>query len=160
VATLRTALRLPIGQIQLYQQTLHGLQLSRGAIVDLLRRIAQGAEPAVADLQAQAQASPILHACETGWREDGQHGHLWLLTPPSPTPVCYVERGASRAGAVFERLRGSFNGHFVTNFYAAYNVYPGKHQLLGAPAWHCSSTSSASPELCLNSFAGTLTSYN
>lgn len=128
VATLRTALRLPIGQIQLYLQTLHGLHLSRGAIVDLLRRIAQVAAPAVADLQAQAQASPILHADETGWREDGQHGYLWLLTTPGPAPVCYVERDASRAGAVFERLRGSFTGHLVTDFYAAYNVYPGKHQ--------------------------------
>jgi hypothetical protein len=30
--------------------------------VGLLRRIAQVAEPAVADLRTQAQASPILHA--------------------------------------------------------------------------------------------------
>jgi hypothetical protein len=129
VATLRTALRLPIGQIQLYLQTVHGLQLSRGAIVDLLRRVAQLAEPAVADLQAQAQASPILHADETGWREDGQHGYVWLLTTPGPEPVCYFERDASRSHAVFDRLRGpTFAGHLVSDFYGAYNSYPGKHQ--------------------------------
>jgi transposase len=128
VATLRTALRLPIGQIQLYLATLHGLHLSRGALVDLLRRVAAVAAPAVRDLQTQAQASPILHADETGWREDGQHGYIWLLTTPGPAPVCYVERDASRAGAVFERLRGSFRGHLVTDFYGAYNAYPGKHQ--------------------------------
>jgi transposase len=129
VATLRTALRLPIAQIQLYLATLHGLHLSRGAIVDLLRRVAQVAAPAVADLQAQAQASPVLHADETGWREDGQHGYIWLLTTPGPQPVCYFERDASRAHAVFDRLRGpTFAGHLVTDFYGAYNSYPGKHQ--------------------------------
>jgi hypothetical protein len=129
VATLRTALRLPIAQIQLYLATLHGLHLSRGGIVDLLRRAAQVAEPAVQELKAQAQASPILHADETGWREDGQHGYIWLLTTPGPQPVCYFERDASRAHAVFDRLRGSrFSGHLVTDFYGAYNSYPGKHQ--------------------------------
>ena len=129
VATLRTALRLPIGQIQLYLETLHGLHLSRGAIVDLLRRVGQVAEPAVQDLQTQAQASPILHADETGWREDGQHGYIWLLTTPGPNPVCYFERDASRSHAVFDRLRGdTFTGHLVTDFYGAYNSYPGKHQ--------------------------------
>jgi transposase len=129
VATLRTALRLPIAQIQLYLATLHGLHLSRGGIVDLLRRVAQVAEPAVQDLRAQAQASPILHADETGWREDGQHGYIWLLTTPGSAPVCYFERDASRAHAVFDRLRGdTFAGHLVTDFYGAYNSYPGKHQ--------------------------------
>ncbi len=129
IATLRTALRLPIGQIQLYLATLHNLHVSRGAIVDLLRRVAQVAAPAVQDLQAQAQASPILHADETGWREDGQHGYIWLLTTPGPDPVCYFERDASRSHDVFDRLRGAaFTGHLVTDFYGAYNSYPGKHQ--------------------------------
>jgi transposase len=129
VATLRTALRLPIGQIQLYLATLHGLRLSRGALVDLLRRVAQAAEPAVTDLQAQAQASPILHADETGWRENGRHGYVWLLTTPGPEPVCYFERDASRSHVVFDRLRGpTFAGHLVSDFYGAYNSYPGKHQ--------------------------------
>ena len=129
VATLRTALRLPIGQIQLYLETLHGLHLSCGAIVDLLRRVAQVAEPAVKELQTQAQASPILHADETGWREDGQHGYIWLLTTPGAEPVCYFERDAGRSHAVFDRLRGdTFDGHLVTDFYGAYNSYAGKHQ--------------------------------
>jgi hypothetical protein len=29
---------------------------------------------------------------------------------------------------VFERLRGDFGGYLVTDFCAAYNSYPGKHQ--------------------------------
>ena len=128
VSMLRTVLRLPIEQIQRYLQTLHGLHLSRGAIVDLLQRVAQVAEPAVKDLQTQAQASPILHGDETGWREDGEHGYLWVLTTPGPEPVCYVEYAKSRAGAVVTRLLGDFDGHLASDFYGAYNVYAGKHQ--------------------------------
>lgn len=129
VATLRTVVRLPIGQIQLYLETVHGLHLSRGGIVDLVRRVATVAEPAVRDLQTEAQASPILHMDETGWRENGQQGYVWLLTTPGPQPVCYFERDRSRSHAVFDRLRGpTFAGHLVTDFYAAYNSYAGKHQ--------------------------------
>jgi hypothetical protein len=128
VATLRTTLRLPIAQIQLYLQTVHGLHLSCGALVDLLRRVAQVAEPAVTDLLEQARASPILHGDETGWREDGQHGYLWFLTTPGLAPVCYVAYDQSRAGAVVTGLLGDFHGHLVSDFYGAYNVYAGKHQ--------------------------------
>jgi len=129
VATLRTTLRLPIAQIQLYLEAMHGLHLSTGGIVDLLRRVAQVSAPAVADLRAQVQASPIVHGDETGWREGGQHGYLWLLTTPGPAPVCYVERDRSRAHTVLDRLLGDqFRGVLASDFYGAYNSYPGKHQ--------------------------------
>lgn len=129
VATLRTTLRLPIAQIQLYLATLHGLRLSTGGIIDLLRRVAQVSAPAVAALQAQVQASPIVHGDETGWRENGQHGYVWLLTTPGPDPVCYVEHDHSRAHTVLDRLLGErFAGVLVSDFYSAYNSYPGRHQ--------------------------------
>jgi transposase len=129
VATLRTTLRLPLAQIQLYLEAVHGLHLSSGGIVDLLRRVARVSAPAVAELQAQVQASPIVHGDETGWREDGQHGYVWLLTTPGPAPVCYVERDPSRAHAVLDRLLGErFAGLLVSDFYGAYNSYPGTHQ--------------------------------
>lgn len=129
VATLRTTLRLPIEQIQLYLAALHGLHLSTGGIVDLLRRVATVSAPAVADLRAQVQASPIVHGDETGWRENGQHGYVWLLTTPGPEPVCYVERDRSRAHTVLDRLLGDqFSGVLASDFYGAYNSYAGKHQ--------------------------------
>ncbi|MGH9059367.1 MAG: IS66 family transposase, partial [Acidimicrobiales bacterium] len=129
VATLRTTLRLPLAQIQLYLETLHGLRLSTGGIVDLLRRVAQTSAPLVADFQAQAQASPILHGDETGWRENGEHGYVWVLTTPGPAPVCYFARDRSRAHAVLDHLLGDqFGGVLVSDFYGAYNSYPGTHQ--------------------------------
>jgi transposase len=129
VATLRISLRLPIAQIQLYLATLHGLHLSTGGLVDLLRRVAEASAPAVAALQAEVHASPIVHADETGWRENGKHGYVWLLTTPGPEPVCYIERDQSRSHLVLDRLLGDrFDGVLVSDFYAAYNSYAGKHQ--------------------------------
>jgi hypothetical protein len=120
---------LPIAQIQGYLAALHGLRLSTGGIVDLLRRVAQASAPTVAGFQAQARGSPLLHGDETGWRENGQHGYVWLLTTPGPAPVCYVERDRSRAHTVLDRLLGDqFRGVLVSDFYGAYNSYAGKHQ--------------------------------
>src|SRR4051812_16416159 len=65
VAYLRTTLRLPIRSIRLYLQTIHRLTLSTGEIVDLLHQVSQATQPEVADLKAQARASPILHVDET-----------------------------------------------------------------------------------------------
>ncbi len=129
VATLRTTLRLPIAQIQLYLAAVHGLRLSTGGIVDLLRRVAQVSAPAVADLRAQVQASPIVPGDETGWRENGQHGYIWVLTTPGPAPACYFERDRSRAHTVLDRLLGDqFRGVLVSDFYGGYNSYAGTHQ--------------------------------
>lgn len=129
VATLRIALRLPFAQIQAYLAALHRLDISQGALVDLVRRVQQTAQPAIADLLAQARAAPILHADETGWRENGQHGYLWLLTTPGPAPVVYVERDRSRAQRVLARLLGGvFSGVLVSDFYCGYHDYAGRHQ--------------------------------
>jgi transposase len=129
VATLRTVLRLPIAQIQLYLASLHGLHLSRGGIVDLLRRLAQVSAPAVAALQVEIQASPIIHGDETGWRENGQHGYVWLLATPGPAAACYFERDRGRSHAVLARLLGpDARGVLASDFYGSYNDYPGPHQ--------------------------------
>jgi transposase len=83
----------------------------------------------VAALQAEVQASPIVHADETGWRENGQQGYIWLLTTPGPEPACYVERDPSRRHRVLDQLLGDdFDGVLVSDFYAAYNSYASKHQ--------------------------------
>jgi transposase len=129
VAMLRTQLRLPLAQIQAYLEAVHGLRVSRGGLVDLLRRVHRACRPAVAALLAQARASPILYSDETGWREDGRHGYIWQLTTDGPEPVVYLEWDRSRAGAVVERLLGGqFSGTLVSDFYSAYNGYAGKHQ--------------------------------
>jgi len=129
VAYLRTTLRLPIGQIRTYLASIHQLTLSQGELVALLQRVQQAVQPAVDALKAQARASPILHADETGWRQDGQNGYVWTLSTPGPDAVRYYEYDRSRASTVATRLIGKhYRGHLVTDFYAAYNALPGPHQ--------------------------------
>jgi transposase len=129
IAYLRSSGRLPIRRIQAYLQTVHGLTISSGEIVELLHRVRQATQPAVDALKAQARASPILHADETGWREAGQNGYVWTVSTPGPDAVRYYEYDRSRAGAVATRLVGKdFRGHLVTDFYAGYNQLPGPHQ--------------------------------
>lgn len=127
VAYLRTTLRLPIRTIRSYLQTLHGLTLSSGALAELLHQVRRAREPTLAGLKAEARASPILHADETGWREAGQNGYVWSLS--TPDGVRYYAYDRSRAGAVAQRLIGAgYRGHLVSDFYAGYNQLPGPKQ--------------------------------
>lgn len=129
IAYLRTCLRLPVRLIREYLLSMHNLSISTGEIVDLLHRVAgaekvQGATQAVKE---RVRKSPIVHGDETGWREGGQNGYIWLFCTPDGER--YYEYDKSRAGAVARRILGSdYKGTLVTDFYAAYNDLPCEHQ--------------------------------
>jgi hypothetical protein len=134
IAYLRTSLRLPLGEIQAYLATVHQLKLSEGELVYLLDQVERATVPEVAALKAQMQKSPIVHADETSWREDGQNGYLWSFsTPGGPdgtAAVRYFERDRSRSHLVPRRiLGGQFKGHLVSDFYSGYNDYACPKQL-------------------------------
>ena len=84
VAHLRTALRMTVRQIQAYLHTFHQLWLSIGEISELTHRVRSAAEPTIEDLKQQIRQSPVIHGDETGWREGGQNGFVWVLTTPGP----------------------------------------------------------------------------
>jgi transposase len=129
VAYLRTTLRVPVRQVQKYLATLHGLHLSRGEVVELTHDVRRQLQPQTDKLRAQAQASAIVHADETGWRENGQNGYIWTLATLGAEPVRYYEYAGSRSHHVIMRLLGDcFRGVLVTDFYAAHNLVPGRHQ--------------------------------
>jgi hypothetical protein len=75
----------------------------------------------------------VLHADETGWREDGQNGYIWSFsTPGGPDgkdAVRYYERDQSRGQPVVRRILGNqFKGVLVSDFYVGYNDYECKKQ--------------------------------
>jgi hypothetical protein len=100
-----------------------------GAVVDLLRGLAEEGQAAVAEIKAQVQHSAIVHADETGWREDGQNGYVWVFSTPGEQGVRYYVYRQSRAQSVVEEVLGeTFRGVLASDYYCAYNVYRGRHQ--------------------------------
>ena len=129
VVYLRTAMRLPVRQIQAYLETLHNLHLSVGEIVALSHAVGRELGAQMAALKAAVQSSAIVHADETGWREDGQNGYVWAFVTPGAQPLRYFEYHHSRSHLIPQGILGLlFRGHLVTDFYAAYNLLRGPHQ--------------------------------
>lgn len=129
IGYLRETLRLPVRLIQQYLETLQGLKVSVGEIVELLHRLADNLKPEYAALKKACQDSPIRYADETGWREDGQNGYVWSMTSEGETPTRYYEYEHSREGKVAKQLVGKQpQGTTVSDFYAGYNDIGGSQQ--------------------------------
>ena len=91
VAALREEGRLPIRTIQWYLRTVHQLKLSVGAIVRVVHQVSQQARPAVAEALERIRSSPVVHADETGWRENGVNGYVWTFS--TSTERYFLRRG-------------------------------------------------------------------
>jgi len=125
IAVLREETRLPVRTIQRLLTTLTGLDLSVGALVDAVGRVADRGVPVVAQLGEAIRASPVVHADETGWRENGRNGYVWTLS----TPEVRLFRRGSRAKAMVPQVLGeAFGGVLVSDFYVASTGDDGVHQ--------------------------------
>jgi hypothetical protein len=125
IALLREQVRLPVAAIQTYLAEVHRLQLSSGEIVAVLGTVAKQAQLAAAAIRDALRHSPVVHADETGWREDGQNGYLWSFSTPR---LRYFIHGNRSKAMIDTALGDGFTGVLVTDFYAAYDHYPGLHQ--------------------------------
>ena len=125
VLTLRERARLPIGTIQWYLRTVHGLELSTGGIVRVIHSASEAARRSVAEVMRRIRASPVVFADETGWRLDGVNGFVWTFSTPDER---YFVRRNHSGQVVDEVLGDEFGGVLVSDFYAAYNHYPGLKQ--------------------------------
>ena len=77
IVALREEGRLPIRTIQWYLETVHQLRLSAGGITQVLHGVARRAQQAVAEVLELVRTSKVVHADETGWRQDGKNGYVW-----------------------------------------------------------------------------------
>ena len=125
IAALREEARLPCRTIQWYLDTVHGLHLSLGAIVDATRKVAGQAQRELAGILERIRGSPVVHADETGWREDGHNGYVWTFSTPD---LRYFLRRNRGKAVVDEVLGDEFAGVLVSDFYAAYHHYDGPKQ--------------------------------
>ncbi|HEY3333296.1 MAG TPA: IS66 family transposase [Capsulimonadaceae bacterium] len=125
IATLSCNGRMPIRTIKSTLQSLYGLRISEGAIIDILQDVAEAGAPVVAPLKDEARNSPLLHADESSWRENGQNGYLWLL---ATLDIRIFEYDRHRSYEVAKRIVGEYFGTLITDFYYAYNQLACRHQ--------------------------------
>jgi Transposase IS66 family. len=129
IVTMRDRLRLPIAVIQHYLRLFYHLRLSKGEIVQLLHTAAKIGRPTYENLLGDLRKSNVVHADETGGREDGRNGYFWSFSTENIHLLLYRP---SRASKVVEEIVGTeseyFQGVLVSDFYAAYNTYQGFHQ--------------------------------
>jgi transposase len=119
VAYLKTECRLPLSSIRGLLHALHGLSLSVGELTRLLRETAVRGRAQYEAFRAELRSSPVVHADETGWREDGVNGYLWGFVTPS---LRWFTRDQSRASAVPLAVLGErFDGVVVADFYSGYS---------------------------------------
>jgi transposase len=129
IGYLRMTLRLPVRAIQSYLKAVYRLSISSGEIVELLHQLCAATAETVEGLKGQMRGSAVVHADETGWRENGRNGYIWGFFTAGEEAVRYYEYDHSRGGAVVKRILGpQVKGHLVTDFYAGYNDIAGKHQ--------------------------------
>lgn len=125
VAVLREEGRLPFGVLQRVVRTLTGVQVSEGALVAMVQRVAERAEPRITAMRESIRASPVLHADETGWRQGGRNGYVWTFS--TPQEQLFV-RGSRAKGMLTEMVGDDYAGVLVSDFYGAYTSYEGMHQ--------------------------------
>ncbi len=126
IAYLRTVMRLPIRQVQSYLQTLHGLRVSIGKIMDIGHCMRKQTNRAVQALKDEIQASEASQADETSRRENGKNGYVWSVKTPT---VRYYEYHQSRSGTIVKDLVGdSYQRVLGSDFYAGYNAHLGLRQ--------------------------------
>ncbi len=129
IAYLHQSLRAPVRAIQSYLLTMHQARLSIGEISGLLHRMKRQSKGAIEALKQAVQQQAVVHADETGWRENGRNGYIWCLATDGPEAIRYYEFDPRRNRHVVTRLLGTaFRGHLVTDFYGSYNIYSGPHQ--------------------------------
>ena len=126
IAYLDSVCRMPVRLIRKLLGALYGLWLSVGEISAVLHRVAVRGQPTYDALLSQLRTSRVVHADETGWRENGKNGYAWSFsTPTLHYFVCPQTRSAS---VVKQTLGTAFRGALVSDFYTAYHYYLGPHQ--------------------------------
>jgi len=126
IAYLHIVARIPLRTIKRLLKLMFGLDLGLGELSEVLHTIANHGTGAYEQLRNEIRGSPVVNGDETGWREDGQNGYLWLGATPKVRVFLYDK---SRAGAVAEEFLGENKDRvLVSDFYGGYNGVLGPKQ--------------------------------
>ena len=95
-------------------------ELTAGGLVAAWQRMADIFLPWYEQIAAEAKASGLLHADETGWRVNGLSFWLWCFANKQS---CFYMIDPSRGGPALEKFfTEAFDGVLVRDFWAAYDA--------------------------------------
>jgi transposase len=113
---------LPLGKIATLFQACFQLSITRGGLVQAIRRAARQAEPTYASLRDQIRGSPVVTPDETGWKVAARLQWLWaFVTPDTTVYAIQAGRGYEEAAAV---LGDEFRGVLVRDGWPPYRKFP------------------------------------
>ena len=119
--------------------------------MDATPRVARKAQAELTGILERIRGSPVVHADETGWREDGHNGYVWTFS--TPTERYFLRRGRGKA-VVDEVLGDQFAGVLVSDFYAAYHHYDGPSNAVGPTCCGTSTTCAHSTPMMTGMMTG------
>ena len=117
---LRHCLKLPYRKINSAMKTLFGLDFVPASTLGFEKRARPNASAIHSDLIEKMRLSPVIHADETHWREDGNNVWLWYAGNQS-LAVFRIDAHRSSEAAI-ELLGKKIDGLLVTDAYASYNA--------------------------------------
>jgi transposase len=101
--------------------------ISLGTLIDIFHRLRRYFEPLMEALKETYRQDPVKHADETGWRNDGQSGYVWLFCTALASIFLFKN---TRSSSVPRGLFGQegLPGVLVVDRYNGYNKLPLKLQ--------------------------------
>jgi hypothetical protein len=124
IVTLHQMGRMTVRSIQAYLGATFAVHVSLGAIENALRVVATKGAADAAEIRTRIRASPVVHADETSWPQDGAWRTLWVVSTATDR---YFEIGRRTSEQIDAILGADFAGVLVTDFYGAYHHF-GTHQ--------------------------------
>jgi len=119
VALLKTECRMPLDVIRRLLKSLYGLSLSEGELTGILHRVAEHGREEYEAVREEIRSSLVVHADETGMRENGINGYMWAFLTEAAQ---FFLRDQSRGSAIPKSvLTPEFSGILVTDFYSGYS---------------------------------------
>jgi hypothetical protein len=117
---LRYGLKIPYRGVQKLFAVCFGLRFVPATALRFDRQAVRKGAALYEDLKAKLKVSPVVHADETHWREDGRNGQLWF---GGNADLAVFHVATSRSSEVAVELLGSgFAGTLITDDYAGYNA--------------------------------------
>ena len=117
VAYMTGGLRLSKRVVAKFLADVLNVSMATGTVCKVEQRVCRALQPAVAEATEAVREADVVHADETGWREDKKRAWLWVFATEC---VSLFVIARSRGRKVLERALAGFTGKLVSDRWSPY----------------------------------------